>query len=63
MNKGYSTYQAHGVSIGFNGEAMAGSQDNGTQYVNFLGNSDLEALKVLGGDGGRGEISRSVRNI
>ena len=58
LNKGYSTYQAHGVSIGFNGEAMAGSQDNGTQYVNFLGNSDLEALKVLGGDGGRGEISK-----
>ena len=58
LNKGYSTYQAHGISIGFNGEAMAGSQDNGNTICEFPRNSDLEALKVLGGDGGRGEISK-----
>lgn len=58
LNKGYTTYQAHGVSVGFHGQVMAGSQDNGTQYVDFLGGSLLQALEVLGGDGGRGEISK-----
>jgi len=57
-NKGYSTLQLHGVSVGFYGEALGGSQDNGSQFVNFLGNSTLEATEILGGDGGKGEISK-----
>lgn len=58
MNKGYSTYQAHGVASGFYGEAIGGSQDNGTYFVNFLGNSTLEGLRPFGGDGGRAHVSR-----
>ncbi|MFN3939938.1 MAG: hypothetical protein ACK4IY_05085, partial [Chitinophagales bacterium] len=58
MNKGYNVTQFHGVASGFYGEAMGGAQDNGTQYVNFLGNSTLEAREVIGGDGGKAEISK-----
>lgn len=57
-NKGFDITQFNGVSVGFYGEALAGSQDNGSQYVNFLGNSALEATEIVGGDGGKGEISK-----
>jgi hypothetical protein len=57
-NKGYDVTQLHGVSVGFYGEALAGTQDNGSPYVNFLGNSALESTQIVGGDGGRGEISK-----
>lgn len=58
MNKGYGTYQANGVAIGYYGEAIGGAQDNGTFFVNFLGNSTLEGLAVVGGDGGRAHVSK-----
>jgi len=58
LNKGLNFYQAHGIAIGGEGEAMGGSQDNGTQYVNFDLNSILQSTEVLGGDGGKTEISR-----
>ncbi|MBC8047936.1 MAG: hypothetical protein H7Y00_14155 [Fimbriimonadaceae bacterium] len=58
MNTGYSTYQANGVGFGLFGDPIGGSQDNGTQYVNFLESSALQAIGVLGGDGSRGEVSR-----
>ena len=57
LNKGLNFYQANGVAIGIEGEAMGGSQDNGTQYVNFDLNSELQSVEVLGGDGGKTEIS------
>jgi len=58
LNKGLNFYQSHGIAIGIEGEAMGGSQDNGSQYVNFDLNSELQAVEVLGGDGGKTEISR-----
>ncbi len=58
INKGLNLYQSHGIAIGIQGEAMGGSQDNGTQYVNFDLNSELQSVEVLGGDGGKTEISR-----
>ena len=58
VNKGYSTFQAHGVAGGLLGEVMGGSQDNGTAYLDFSGNSPGEARQVLGGDGGQVEISK-----
>ncbi len=58
LNKGLNLYQSHGIAIGIEGEAMGGSQDNGTQYVNFDLNSELQSIEVLGGDGGKTEISR-----
>jgi hypothetical protein len=58
LNKGYGTLQLHGVGAGLEGELLGGSQDNGSQYVEFNGNSLLEALDVLGGDGAEGEVSK-----
>ncbi len=58
VNKDYSTFQAHGVAGGLLGEVMGGSQDNGTAYLDYSGNSNGEARSVLGGDGGQGEISK-----
>lgn len=58
INKGLNLYQSHGIAIGIEGEAMGGSQDNGTQYVNFDLNSAFQSVEVLGGDGGKTEISR-----
>ncbi len=58
MNKGYGTYQANGIAIGYYGEAAGGSQDNGTFFTSFLGNSTLEGMEILGGDGGRAHISK-----
>lgn len=58
INKGYSTIQFHGVAVGINGEALGGCQDNGTQYVNFIGASTLQATEVIGGDGGKTEVSK-----
>lgn len=58
LNKGLNLYQSHGIAIGIEGEAMGGSQDNGTQYVNFDLNSALQSVEVLGGDGGKTAISR-----
>ena len=58
LNKGYSTFQSHGIAGGLYGESMSGSQDNGTAYMDFSGNSNTEANDVLGGDGGETEISK-----
>jgi hypothetical protein len=58
LNKGLNFYQSHGIAVGIQGEPMGGSQDNGTQYVNFDLNSELQSVEVLGGDGGKTEISR-----
>jgi photosystem II stability/assembly factor-like uncharacterized protein len=58
INKGYSTFQANGIAAGLFGETMAGSQDNGSYYVDFSGNSLSEGRSVLGGDGGEAEISK-----
>ncbi len=63
VNKGYSTFQAHGVAGGLLGEAMGGSQDNGTAYLDYSGNSLGEARQVLGGDGGQAEISKIKPNV
>ena len=58
LNKGLNFYQAHGIATGIEGEAMGGAQDNGSQYVNFDLNSEFQSVEVLGGDGGKTEISR-----
>lgn len=58
INKGYSTFQAHGIAGGLNGESFSGSQDNGSYYMDFSGNSNSEGRDVLGGDGGETEISK-----
>ncbi len=58
LNKGLNFLSSHGIAVGLMGEALGGAQDNGSQYVNFDLNSELQSVEVLGGDGGKTEISR-----
>lgn len=59
LNKNYVTLQAYSVGSGKYGEAIAGSQDNGTQYIDGYGISFNAATnQPSGGDGVAGaEIS------
>ncbi len=56
-NRGYATFQNYSVAAALSGEVMGGAQDNGTAYVNFLGNTRRAAEEVMGGDGTYAEIS------
>lgn len=57
VNRGYNTVQFYSVAFANTGEVLGGAQDNGTNYVNFQGNTPLAAIEVLGGDGFDCEIS------
>jgi photosystem II stability/assembly factor-like uncharacterized protein len=59
LNKGYQVTQFFNVAGGMNGEAMSGTQDNGTVLVDFSGNSFLEGRIINGGDGGFAEFSKT----
>lgn len=56
-NKGYATLQVYGMGAGAYGESFAGTQDNGSQYINGIGSSPQAAFEVTGGDGVYAEIS------
>ncbi len=50
-NRGYNVTQNYGIAAAITGEVMGGSQDNGTNYINYLGNTPMAAQEVIGGDG------------
>ncbi len=56
-NRGYNVTQMYSVAAAITGEVMGGAQDNGTSYINFLGNTPKAAKMVIGGDGIYAEIS------
>jgi len=56
-NRGYNVTQNYSVAAGVNGEVMGGAQDNGTNYINFFGNTKMASEQVVGGDGTYAEIS------
>lgn len=56
-NKGYATTQFYEMCFGPTGEVMGGLQDNGTQYIDFKGNTLRAAREVKGGDGFDSEMS------
>ncbi|HWB62900.1 MAG TPA: sialidase family protein, partial [Chitinophagales bacterium] len=62
-NRGYAVTQNYGVSAALTGEVMGGSQDNGTNYVNYLGNTFGAGEEVLGGDGMFSAISHIDQKI
>ena len=62
-NKNYNVTQFYGVGAGLDGKVIGGTQDNGTQFVNFNNNSAFAAEEVSGGDGGNAEISDINPNI
>lgn len=57
INKNYITKQVYGMGAGKFGEVIAGSQDNGTSYIDLQGSSLQAEIKVSGGDGGYAEVS------
>lgn len=65
LNKNYVTLQAYSVGSGKYGEAIAGTQDNGTQYIDGYGISFNAATnQPSGGDGVAGaEISNLSLDI
>ncbi len=62
-NKGYVTTQFYGVAATYEGQPIAGAQDNGTSYIDFAQNTILSADHVLGGDGGYTAASLFQPNI
>jgi hypothetical protein len=56
-NRGYNVTQNYSVAAAISGEVMGGAQDNGTNYINFLGNTTKAAKMVIGGDGIYADIS------
>lgn len=62
LNKGYNVTQFYSIAAGLDGSVMGGTQDNGTLYVDFSGNTTLQAKEVSGGDGGFTDISKNNVN-
>ncbi|GIV35209.1 MAG: hypothetical protein KatS3mg031_2744 [Chitinophagales bacterium] len=56
-NKGYNVTQFYSMAANRFGHIMGGSQDNGTQLIDFTGNTRMSAREVYGGDGGDCEMS------
>lgn len=62
-NKNYNVTQFYAVGADNDGRVLAGAQDNGTSYIDYIGTSALGADIVNGGDGGYAEISHINSSI
>lgn len=55
-NKGYGVTQAYTVAADYMAPSrnlvLSGNQDNGTQFIDGLGNTPMSATEITGGDGG-----------
>lgn len=63
INRGFTTLQLYNVAANELGHVVGGAQDNGTQLINFTGNSfngkpSQTAISIYGGDGFDVEFSR-----
>ena len=63
INRGFTTLQLYNVAANEKGHVVGGAQDNGTQLINFSGNSfngkpSQTAISIYGGDGFDVEFSR-----
>jgi photosystem II stability/assembly factor-like uncharacterized protein len=56
-NRGFNVTQFYSIAAGVAGEVLGGTQDNGTQYINYKGNTRMAAKRLIGGDGIYAEIS------
>lgn len=52
LNRNFNVTQFYAVTSHPSGAALGGAQDNGTQFLDMLGNNSQEARKIRGGDGG-----------
>lgn len=62
-NRGFTSLQLYNVAANYLGHVAGGSQDNGTQLINFTGNSfngqpSKTGIEIYGGDGFDVEFSR-----
>jgi len=58
LNRGYGVTQFYTVDFSKDGKAIGGTQDNGTQYINFSNPaSQRSSVEISGGDGGYAQIS------
>ena len=58
VNRNFNVTQFYSVAAAPTGEVIGGTQDNGTNYIDFLGNTTMAAKEIQGGDGGFCEIGR-----
>lgn len=58
VNRSFNVTQFYSVAAAPTGEVIGGTQDNGTNYIDFLGNTTMTAKEIQGGDGGFSEIGR-----
>lgn len=63
INRGFTTLQLYNVAANELGHVVGGAQDNGTQLINFSGNSvagkpSQTAISIYGGDGFDVEFSK-----
>lgn len=63
LNTNYNVTQFYSVAASGTGELLGGTQDNGSLYINFKGNTSMSAKQVMGGDGGQCEFSKMNPNI
>ena len=56
-NQSYNVTQNYSIAAAITGEVIGGAQDNGTNYIDYKGNTNMAAQEVLGGDGAYVEIS------
>jgi hypothetical protein len=68
INRGFTTLQLYNVAANEKGHVVGGSQDNGTQLINFSGNSfngkpSQTAISIYGGDGFDVEFSKFDPNV
>jgi hypothetical protein len=61
MNKNYRVTQTYDVACDYTAPSrnvvFAGCQDNGTQFIDGLGNTTMSAIAIGGGDGGQVDMS------
>ncbi len=62
-NKNFNVTQFYGIGASFEGRVVAGAQDNGTSYIDYIGTSTQSANLIFGGDGGYSEISDIAPNV
>ncbi len=56
LNKNYNTTQFYSVAYSATGTISGGTQDNGSQYIDFKGNTEQYSIHVTSGDGGYSEL-------
>lgn len=63
LNKNYAVTQFYKIDTDGKGRVIGGTQDNGTQYNDYGGNTSRNFFEVSGGDGGESAMSELNPNV